>query len=148
MQPLVPKSYGKYDSACEDNVLWQCCWNDLKFCFRSSDLEAASKARSKLSTSSSSADNKTIAELHTQLIQLEGVSEQLPALTARLQQLAHLHVNAANFSSRLSEAEKSLVSVQSSLESLEITVGKMEQGLVENLKTMDANLKALESRLS
>lgn len=113
----------------------------------SSDLEAASKARSKLSSSTSSADNKTIAELHAQLIQLEGISEHLPALTHRLQQLAHLHVNGSNVSSRLAEAEASVTNIQGSLGNLESSMEKVEQGMLESIKTMDANLKALEEKL-
>jgi small-conductance mechanosensitive channel len=113
----------------------------------SSDLEAASKARSKLTSSSSSADNKTISELHAQLIQLEGLSEHLPALTHRLQQLAHLHVGAANFSSRLTQSEESLAKIQGSLANLELSLTKVEQSMVENVLTMDANLKKLEERL-
>jgi small-conductance mechanosensitive channel len=114
----------------------------------SSDLEAAAKARSKLTSSSSLADNKAISELHAQLIQLEGVSEHLPALTQRLQQLAHLHVSAANFSSRLTQSEECLVNLQGSLTSLTTSVTKIEQGVVENMLTMDANLKKLEERLA
>mmetsp|Transcript_28197 Transcript_28197/g.46706 ORF Transcript_28197/g.46706 Transcript_28197/m.46706 type:complete len:312 (-) Transcript_28197:126-1061(-) len=113
-----------------------------------SDLEAASKARSKLSSSTSSADNKTIAELHAQLIQLEGISEHLPALTHRLQQLAHLHVNGANVSSRLTESEASLTTVQGSLNNLGSSMEKVEQGMIESIKTMDSNLKKLEDKLS
>ena len=114
----------------------------------SSDLEAAAKARSKLTTSSSSADNKAISELHAQLIQLEGVSEHLPALTQRLQQLAHLHVSAASFSSRLTQSEDCLANLQGTLASLTTSVAKIEQGMVDNILTMDANLKKLEERLA
>ena len=113
----------------------------------SSDLEAASKARSKISSASSTADNKAISELHSQLIQLEGLSAHLPALTQRLQQLAHLHVSAANFSSRLTESEASLATIQGSLANLASSVAKMEQGIVESMMTMDANLKNVEERI-
>lgn len=122
--------------------------NVMIVAINSSDLEAAAKARSKLTSSSSSADNKAISELHAQLIQLEGVSEHLPALTKRLQQLAHLHVSAANFSSRLTQSEECLVNLQGSLASLTTSVTKIEQGVVENMLTMDANLKKLEERLA
>lgn len=109
-------------------------------------MEAAAKARSKLTSSGSSADNKAISELHTQLIQLEGISDHLPALTHRLQQLAHLHVNGANFSSRLTEAETGLAGVQTLLESLKSSVEKVEQGMVENVKAMEDNVKSLSSK--
>jgi len=113
----------------------------------SSDLEAASKARSKLANSSSSTDNKTISELHSQLIQLEGVSAHLPALTNRLQQLAHLHVKGVNFGSRVTEAETSLSNIQGSLNNLEISIKRVEQGIVESVKTMDSNIRQLEERI-
>jgi len=113
-----------------------------------SDLEAASKARSKLSTSSSSNDNKAITELHSQLIQLEGISSHLPALTDRLQQLAHLHVNGVNFCSRLTEAETSLSTIQGTLASVEKAVEKIEQGTIQDIKTMDSNLQKLEERMA
>uniref|UniRef100_A0A7S1GHI5 Uncharacterized protein n=1 Tax=Cyclophora tenuis TaxID=216820 RepID=A0A7S1GHI5_CYCTE len=113
-----------------------------------SDLEAASKARSKLTTTTSSADSKIISELYTQLQQLEGVSGHLPALTHRLQQLAHLHVQGANFAGRLGSAESSLATIQGTLGSVEASLSKLEDTMAESVKVMDANLKKLESTIN
>jgi len=79
---------------------------------------------------------------------LEGISSHLPALTDRLQQLAHLHVNGVNFCSRLTEAETSLSTIQGTLASVEKAVGKIEQGTIQDIKTMDSNLQKLEERMA
>lgn len=114
----------------------------------SADLEAASKARSKLMTSASSsaADNKTITALHDQMMQLQGVSQHLPALVQRLQQLAHIHVQSAHFSSRLSIAERGLQEMSSSVNNLQACLKKVETSMLENITTMQENMKILEER--
>jgi uncharacterized coiled-coil protein SlyX len=110
-------------------------------------LEAAAKARSKLTSSTSTVDNKTIAELHAQLIQLEGISDHLPAITNRLQQLAHLHVASASFTNRLARSEEVLENIQGMVANLSGSLSKLEQGMADNLLVMDDNLRKLEERL-
>lgn len=65
------------------------------------DLEAAARAKAKLASKSSSShsaqqkeDSQTIAALHSQLGELDGISAHLPALTVRLLELSNLHTNA------------------------------------------------------
>jgi hypothetical protein len=110
----------------------------------SADLEAASKARSKLTSASSAADNKTIIALHDQMMQLQGVSHHLPALVQRLQQLAHIHVQSAHFSSRLSTAEQGLQEMSSSVKNLQECLQKVETSMLENITTMQENMKIFE----
>jgi methyl-accepting chemotaxis protein len=93
-------------------------------------------------------DNKTIAELHAQLTQLEGISDHLPAITNRLQQLAHLHVASANFTNRLARSEEVLENVQGLVANLTEAMSKLEHTMTDNLLVMDENLRKLEERLA
>jgi len=111
------------------------------------DLEAASKARNKLVATYKKEDSKMIQELHTQLMELEGMSGYLPALVERMQQLASLHVQAGTFSSRLEALETSANQLSSSVSSVEGTMEELASNLTENLKTMENNLQALDERL-
>ena len=111
------------------------------------DLEAASKARNKLAATYKKEDSKMIQELHTQLMELEGMSEYLPALVERLQQLASLHVQAGTFSSRLEALETSANQLSSSVSSVEATMEQLTSNLTQNLTTMESNLQALDKRL-
>jgi chromosome segregation ATPase len=111
------------------------------------DLEAASKARNKLAATYKKEDSKMIQELHTQLMELEGMSQYLPALVERLQQLASLHVQAGTFSSRLEALETSANQLSSSVSSVEGTMEQLASNLTQNLKTMESNLQALDERL-
>jgi len=97
-------------------------------------------------SATSSADSKSISELHDQLNQLEGISEHLPALCHRLQQLSHLHVQGATFAGRLGSAESSLQNMQTTLLSLQESVDKLEKTMTEQVKVMDTNLKKLEEK--
>lgn len=112
------------------------------------DLEAASKAKNKLTATYKKEDSKMIQQLHQQMVELEGLSGYLPSLVERLQQLAGLHVQASSFSSRLSEVEKSAHQIGSTLSVLEETLDKVQTNMVENVQTMEANMKALDDRLN
>lgn len=116
----------------------------------SADLEGAAKAMNKLSSlntsSSTAADSKVIAELHRELVQLEGLSAHLPLLAHRLEQLAHLHVQSSTMTARMSGAEQDVRNIQSSLKSMEGSIGSLEQSMMEMTKRMDGNLKAVEDR--
>lgn len=111
------------------------------------DLEAASKARNKLAATYKKEDSKMIQQLHTQLTELEGMSEYLPALVERLQQLSSLHVQAGTFSSRLEALESSANQLSSSVSSIEGTMEELASSLTQNLKTMEGNLQLLDERL-
>lgn len=112
------------------------------------DLEAASKARNKLASSSnilgSSEDSKTITALYDQLQQLQGVSQHLPALTARLQALAHQHTNAATHASRLHSMEQGLGSLAQQIQSVESALSTLDASMKQNATSMQKNIYALE----
>jgi hypothetical protein len=125
------------------------------------DLEAAARAKSKLSTSSRSVggggkeqqqqqkeDFKTIAELHTKMHELDGISAHLPALTSRLLELSTLHANAADFANRLEAAESALVRSELTLSSVERALTMMEGKWDENMKVVEKNVDKLDRLLS
>lgn len=111
------------------------------------DLEAASKARNKLTATYKKEDSKMIQQLHQQMVELEGLSGFLPALTSRLQQLAGLHVQASTFSTRLQELETLAKQVESTVAQLEGTQKQLQSNMVENVQTMEKNMKQLDVRL-
>ncbi len=111
------------------------------------DLEAASKARNKLTATYKKEDSKMIQQLHTQLVELEGLSDYLPALVERLQQLASLHVQAGTFASRLEALETSANQLANSVAQVEGTMEQLATNLTQNLTTMEGNLKVLDERL-
>lgn len=112
------------------------------------DLEAASKAKTKLALPNRKEDSKTIVSLHDQMVELQGLSSHLPALVHRLQQLATIHGQAANFASRLGETEQDVVHIGSVCTKLEDTLARVETGMMENLTKMETNMKLLDERLS
>jgi hypothetical protein len=125
------------------------------------DLEAAARAKSKLSSSSRSVGGgskeqqqqqkenfKTIAELHTKMHELDGISAHLPALTSRLLELSTLHANAADFANRLEAAESALVRSESTLSSVERALTTMEGKWDENMKVVEKNVDKLDRLLS
>lgn len=114
-----------------------------------SDLEAASKARNKLASAATfrKEDAKTISALYDQMVQLEGLSDHLPALVARLQQLASLHAQSSSFAVRLTQSEKEITQLQNLLKQLEDTVTKVETGVVDNVKIVEKNMQQLDERM-
>jgi len=112
------------------------------------DLEAASKARNKLTATYKKEDSKMIQQLHTQLVELEGLSEHLPALVERLQQLASLHVQAGTFSSRLEALETSANQLSSAVSQIEGSMDQLATNLSQNFTTLEGNLKVLDERLN
>ena len=122
------------------------------------DLEAAARARSKLASKSSSGDaraggqkqedSRTIAALHDQMTELEGISAHLPALAVRLLELSNLHSNAAEFASRLEAAEGAVNRSEVVLTSVEGVLKKMEGGWKENMESVEKNVERLDKILS
>lgn len=110
-------------------------------------MEAASKARAKLGGSSNAADNKAIAALYDELMQLEGISQHLPILVQRLQQLANLHTAGASFQGRLQTAEQSMQQLEGFIQNLQSTLAKVEKGMLENLSKLQTNIELLDERL-
>jgi len=116
------------------------------------DLEAAAKARNKLMSSASSnsnvEDSKSIAALYDQLQLLQGVSQHLPALTARLQSLAHQHVDGATAAARLQAVEQLVASsLAPQVASVETAVQQLETSLAQNAQALQENVQALEDRI-
>lgn len=112
------------------------------------DLEAASKAKNKLTATYKREDSKMIQQLHQQMVELEGLSGYLPSLVERLQQLSGLHVQTSSFSSRLAEVEKSAHQIGSTLSVLETTLDQVQTNVVENVQTMGTNMASLDERLN
>jgi len=117
-----------------------------------SDLEAAARARQKLASSSSSSrvndeDGRTLTALHTHLVELEGISTFLPALTVRLTELASLHSNAAEFGERLNVCEEAVNRSEKLLDSVETSLKKMEEGWKGNMEVVESNVNRLDEML-
>ncbi len=116
----------------------------------SSDLEAAARAKAKLASNSSNPtslsvqDAKTITALHNQLVELEGMSSYLPALTFRLTELSNLHSNAADFGVRLDAAEAAVCRSEALLKNVEDALNKMDAGWKDNMETVEKNVKKLD----
>ncbi|KAL7525721.1 hypothetical protein ACHAXR_001129, partial [Thalassiosira sp. AJA248-18] len=85
-----------------------------------------------------------IAALHTQLIELEGLSTHLPLLTVRLLELANLHTNAAEFSTRLEAAEIAVARSEGVLYSVEEALNNVEGGWKVNMEGVERNVKRLD----
>jgi len=114
------------------------------------DLEAAAKAKTKLSAALStlSADDaRTISDLHTQLQDLEGVSAHLPAITSRLQDLSALHLQASTFATRLTSVENATREAERLLRGVEDAVSKVEDGWKANASAVESNVAALDERI-
>ena len=113
-----------------------------------SDLEAASKAKTKLSASSSSEDTKTIAKLYDQMTRLDDLSTQLPIVVQRMKQLSTLHQQAATFANRLTAVENATADAERMLGIVEASLEKVETGSVQNLQVIESNISILDERLN
>ena len=119
-----------------------------------SDLEAAARARTKLASSSSSSsrvndeDARTLTALHNHLVELEGISTYLPALTVRLAELSNLHSNAADFGERLDVCEEAVNRSEKLLDSVDASLKKMEEGWKVNMEVAESNVKRLDELLN
>lgn len=113
-------------------------------------MEAAVKARSKLAHYSSTYnedDVMTISSLYDQMKDIEGISRQLPTIVERLQQLALLHSQAADFSKRLSSVEEDARHNERICKSLESTFASLDKGLASNLSIIEANMEKLDNQM-
>jgi chromosome segregation ATPase len=112
------------------------------------DLEAASKARNKLTATYKKEDSKMIQQLHQQMVELEGLSGYLPSLVERLQQLAGLHVQASTFATRLKSMEGDANQLGATVSNLETTLTALQANMVANMQTMEQNMKQLDEKLN
>lgn len=111
------------------------------------DLEAATKARSKLMQQSRAEDVQAITALYDQMISLQGLTGQLPALAQRLQTLASLHVDQTTWAQRLSQTEQIAQHTEGTIQQLEESLQRVEKGLEENSQQWQANWQTLSDRL-
>jgi hypothetical protein len=111
------------------------------------DLEAASKARNKLTATYKKEDSKMIQQLYQQMVDLEGLSSYLPSLVDRLQQLSSLHRQSATFGTRLDELEREATQLEATVGQLETGMTKLQETMVQNITTMEANLQKLDDKL-
>jgi uncharacterized protein (UPF0335 family) len=112
------------------------------------DLEAASKARNKLTATYKKEDSKMIQQLYQQMVDLEGLGSYLPSLVERLQQLSHLHRQASTFGTRLQELERGTTQVEATVGQLEDGMTTLQKTIVQNIAAMEKNLQELDKKLS
>jgi hypothetical protein len=112
------------------------------------DLEAASKARNKLTATYKKEDSKMIQQLYQQMIDLEGLGSYLPSLVERLQQLSSLHQQASTFGTRLQELERGATQVEASVSQLEDGMDTLQTTIAQNITAMESNMKKLDEKLS
>eukprot|EP00587_Corethron_hystrix_P004921 CAMPEP_0113301750 /NCGR_PEP_ID=MMETSP0010_2-20120614/2846_1 /TAXON_ID=216773 ORGANISM="Corethron hystrix, Strain 308" /NCGR_SAMPLE_ID=MMETSP0010_2 /ASSEMBLY_ACC=CAM_ASM_000155 /LENGTH=388 /DNA_ID=CAMNT_0000155419 /DNA_START=50 /DNA_END=1216 /DNA_ORIENTATION=- /assembly_acc=CAM_ASM_000155 len=114
------------------------------------DLEAATRARCKLGSvlpSTDSGDSKQINTLHSALVALEDTIVHLPSIAERVRSLSVLHGTAAEFSSRLVEAEGTLAVGLRTVAEVEEALGMAGKQCVENAKAVEKNVIGLEERI-
>jgi len=112
------------------------------------DLEAASKARNKLTATYKKEDSKMIQQLYQQMIDLEGLGSYLPNLVERLQQLSSLHQQASTFGTRLQELERGATQVEASVGQLEGGMATLQTTIAQNMSAMESNMQKLDEKLS
>jgi len=112
------------------------------------DLEAASKARNKLTATYKKEDSKMIQQLYQEMIDLEGLGSYLPSLVERLQQLSSLHQQASTFGTRLQELERGATQVEASVVQLESGMSMLQGTISENMSAMESNMQKLDEKLN
>ena len=114
------------------------------------DLEAASKARNKLISSrdANAESSKSIAALHDQMTQLQGLTTLLPVLTQRLQALASQHSQATTWTQRLAATEQRSSQLLTATTKIDASLKQLEDSLKVTAEQMTENMKALDAKLS
>eukprot|EP00588_Corethron_pennatum_P000151 CAMPEP_0194298598 /NCGR_PEP_ID=MMETSP0169-20130528/60254_1 /TAXON_ID=218684 /ORGANISM="Corethron pennatum, Strain L29A3" /LENGTH=389 /DNA_ID=CAMNT_0039048603 /DNA_START=47 /DNA_END=1216 /DNA_ORIENTATION=+ len=111
------------------------------------DLEAAARARSKMSPVGDVADAKKVIALHSALVDVEDVLDQLPDISERLRQLSTLHTVAADFSSRLVAAEGAAADAARTIAEVEEAIAVVGKSCAENAMMVEKNVAGLEERM-
>jgi archaellum component FlaC len=121
------------------------------------DLQAASKAKSKLSSGSSSNtqdDVKKISELYSAYNELSSLSSQLPIVAQRLQALSQQHTTASLWNQQLSACEQLLQRLQEQWKSTSDAVTRVESQwatiqsqLQEQVQGLDERWKQVQEQL-
>lgn len=114
-----------------------------------SDIETLQKlqGRGKGKSSKGNKYEEEVADLSKKVAALDGFADELPGLLLRLKTLATIHQEAASFSSRLTEAENSIGELTTFSKSNGEVMTALQEGMVENMKTLNENMHALESRI-
>mmetsp|Transcript_25366 Transcript_25366/g.50547 ORF Transcript_25366/g.50547 Transcript_25366/m.50547 type:complete len:382 (+) Transcript_25366:126-1271(+) len=111
------------------------------------DLEAAARARSKMSPVGDIADAKKVIALHAALVDVEDVLDQLPDISERLRQLSTLHTVAADFSSRLVAAEGAAADAARTIAEVEEAIEVVGKSCAENAMMVEKNVAGFEERM-
>lgn len=116
------------------------------------DIEATTSKSSKSSSSTQIDCNlmieslKKVELLSEQIDKVESVAEEIPSLIIRLKTLESIHWNASTFNSRLSLLESDFRSSQQELLSNKDVINEIRNGLMDNLRVMQENIKIIEEK--
>eukprot|EP00640_Fibrocapsa_japonica_P001154 CAMPEP_0113942116 /NCGR_PEP_ID=MMETSP1339-20121228/7889_1 /TAXON_ID=94617 /ORGANISM="Fibrocapsa japonica" /LENGTH=421 /DNA_ID=CAMNT_0000946457 /DNA_START=28 /DNA_END=1293 /DNA_ORIENTATION=+ /assembly_acc=CAM_ASM_000762 len=123
---------------------------------RQLDAEAA-RARSSLQaleqqrTSKAAVDAehlKRVQGVFEKMQQWEAMAADLPVLAARLRILQDLHTQSADFAQRLHQLEAGSEGVTHLLKNDEALLKKVEEGMVENMKKIEQNVKFVDEKIA
>ena len=106
------------------------------------NLEAARDAKSKLSKDQS----EQIATVAEAVKKWMPMSEELPMIVERLYQLKSVHSQAAEYVNAVKDITAEQKAIGGGLKEQEKVLKQLQSSLQENVKTMAANMKALEAR--
>eukprot|EP00741_Cyanophora_paradoxa_P003552 tig00000093_g3450.t1 len=110
-------------------------------------LELLAKQKALLGSAAGPSEKK-VGELYGALERWDAVSQQLPALVARLHSLRALHESAAHFKATLAALEAEQAGASDALRSQAALLVRLERGLAENAAAASANFAALEARVA
>jgi hypothetical protein len=119
------------------------------------DLEAATKARTKLMQGGgssagmvSAADQMKIQQLYDVYQSLQGMNTHLPVLAQRLHSLKVQHQNVNTFGTRLYECETLVEQLKThDVPALSVAIQSLEDGWSSNVKQLQSNLSSLDDRI-
>ena len=104
-----------------------------------------------MNQSNAGEDPKIISRLYEQLLDIDGFfvsspSNLLTRISQRLSTCASLHSKAMTFESRLNELERMAKEMNQAVQSVEDCLGRVESGMVTNMKVLEQNMNALDDR--
>ncbi len=103
------------------------------------------------SLSNAGDDSKIISSLYEQLLDLEGFFVHSPHsiltdIVQRLSFCANLHSRTMTFEKRLNELEGMANYMNQLVRNVEECLGRVESGIITNMKVMEQNMNALDDR--
>jgi Dynamitin len=78
---------------------------------------------------------------------LQGLSQHLPALTVRLQALAHQHADSATRIARFKAMEQMTADLSTQVQSIEVALTSLDTSIKQNATLIHDNIQSLEGRL-